>query len=100
MDLIINFALWLGTVFTRSRDRYVAEHRRLQRHCVVSAATAVVSVAFSMLVMSVLSETANLRPMLQPISVSYLLFFLLAVVVSCTWLIWSVFALWRFEQGR
>ena len=97
MDRFINLLFSLDTVFTRSSDPFVTEHRRLQRHCVLSAAVTLGSVMMAFVLMPA-SEVGPYDAIVRVVTLPISGFFLLVTLASAIWMAWAVYTLWRFER--
>lgn len=98
MDKLLCLLLWIDSVFSRTRDPVLAQHRSLQRHWLLSAGTVIITVVAEYYVASLVPAESSSRPMVQAVVELLSRALLVVTVVSFFWLTWATYALWRFER--
>lgn len=98
MDKVLDALFWILNAFSHTRDPFLAKHRGIQRHFIVSAFSTVLAMG-ALYFISPLDLAENpYRPVVQAVvePVSWVL--LMAMAISMVWLTWATYALWRFES--
>jgi hypothetical protein len=101
MNWLMNCLFWVDDVFTKTRDRELDECRRLYRRAIVSlggtAVCMLLVVVFSGRLEALMESPYFPIPYAAIMPFVWLFFACGVLAFGC--LVWSVFAIWKYERG-
>lgn len=94
---ILNYVLWIDTVFSRSTDPMVAEYRACQRHLIGSGATLLLVLCATFVITSYLDSDNRI---VQEVSGMLGRAFALLAALCVAWCARAAYQLWRVERNE